>query len=210
MTISQGCHPRRVFWLYISNYRSHRYLHAKFKKRLTWKKTRLFSFKAVVHCFCCRLYSLDPFSMFFFACLFVSTICVTKRNAETTFSHLFVYEAGAVPCTLANRFRLHIHGQIVSHVASIVFAKEIIIVSSHDAKIHENKNGPRKKNDTSFFCRSSECCSDFSANTFIANISCFFRIQSKSLTFLTFSSRTVGDKSEPLKALVQAWLDRKW
>ena len=32
MTISQGCHSRRVFLLYICNYRSHRYLHAKFQK----------------------------------------------------------------------------------------------------------------------------------------------------------------------------------
>ena len=32
MTISQGCHPRRVFLLYIYNVRCHRYLHAKFQK----------------------------------------------------------------------------------------------------------------------------------------------------------------------------------
>ena len=64
MTISQGCHSRRVFWLYIYNVRCRRYLHANFQKYWPQKKNRLFSFKAVVHCFCCRLYA------FFVVCSF--------------------------------------------------------------------------------------------------------------------------------------------
>ena len=38
MTISQGCHPRRAFWLYIYNVRCHRYLHANFQKNWPQKK----------------------------------------------------------------------------------------------------------------------------------------------------------------------------
>ena len=57
--LAAPCFPRRVFWLYICIYRSHRYLHAKFQKDWPEKKTRLFLFKAVVHCFCCRLYMQD-------------------------------------------------------------------------------------------------------------------------------------------------------
>ena len=59
MPISQGCHSRRFFWLYICKLDSHRYLHANFQKDWPQKKTQLFLVKAVVQCFWHRLYVLS-------------------------------------------------------------------------------------------------------------------------------------------------------
>ena len=58
MPISQGCHPRRVFWLYICKVRCHRYLHAKFQQDLPKKKTQNFPFENLLHSFSVTLYSL--------------------------------------------------------------------------------------------------------------------------------------------------------
>ena len=54
MPIDQGCHPRRVFWIYIYNVRCHRYLHAKFQEDWPKKKLKTFQLK-----FCCNVFGPD-------------------------------------------------------------------------------------------------------------------------------------------------------